>query len=65
MIIIADWRNHRIVEWRKDESEGRIVAGGNGEGERLDQLSRPTDVVVDKQTGSLIICDRGNERVLR
>jgi sugar lactone lactonase YvrE len=44
---------------------GQVVAGGNGEGNRTNQLKEPTNVVVDKKTDSLIICDYGNRRVIR
>ncbi|CAF5126710.1 unnamed protein product, partial [Rotaria sp. Silwood1] len=44
---------------------GQVVAGGNGEGNRLDQLNEPTDVLIDKETDSLIICDYDNRRVVR
>ncbi|CAF4214426.1 unnamed protein product, partial [Rotaria sordida] len=47
------------------DTNGQVVAGGNGEGNRLDQLDRPTDVLIDKETGSLIICDSLNRRVVR
>ncbi|CAF1326851.1 unnamed protein product [Rotaria sordida] len=47
------------------DTNGQIVAGGNGQGNRLDQLNEPTDVLIDKETDSLIICDPGNQRVVR
>ncbi|CAF1517037.1 unnamed protein product [Rotaria sordida] len=47
------------------DTNGQVVAGGNGEGNRLDQLYYPTDVLIDKETGSLIICDWLNRRVVR
>ncbi|CAF1459097.1 unnamed protein product, partial [Rotaria sordida] len=47
------------------DTNGQVVAGGNGEGNRLDQLNYPTDVLIDKETDSLIICDRNNRRVVR
>ncbi|CAF4724735.1 unnamed protein product, partial [Rotaria sp. Silwood2] len=62
-IVIADYRNHRIIQWKKDDTNGQVVAGGNGKGNRLDQLDQPTDVLIDKETDSLIICDTG--RVVR
>ena len=37
-IVIADWRNHRIVEWKMGASNGKVTAGGRGQGNRLDQL---------------------------
>ncbi|CAF1065597.1 unnamed protein product [Rotaria sordida] len=47
------------------DANGQVVAGGNGKGNRLDQLYRPTDMLIDKETDSLIICDRDNRRVVR
>ncbi|CAF3152360.1 unnamed protein product, partial [Rotaria sp. Silwood2] len=47
------------------DTRGQVVAGGNGDGERLDQLDQPTDVLIGKETNSLIICDRLNRRVVR
>jgi sugar lactone lactonase YvrE len=64
-IYIADWENHRIVEWKYGATKGQVVAGGNGEGNRMDQLNRPGNVIVDKKTNSLIIADQGNNRVVR
>ncbi|CAF1415979.1 unnamed protein product [Rotaria sordida] len=48
-----------------DDTNGQVVAGGHGQGNRLDQLNCPTDVLIDKETDSLIICDRWNRRVVR
>ena len=64
-IVIADWLNHRIVEWKIGASHGKVIVGGQGEGNRLDQLYYPTDVLIDKETNSLFIADRDNRRVLR
>ena len=64
-IFIADCWNHRIVKWKFDRDCGQIVAGGNDQGDRIDQLNSPTDVIVDQKTKSLIICDYGNRRVVR
>ncbi|CAF5009562.1 unnamed protein product [Rotaria sp. Silwood1] len=44
---------------------GQVVAGGNGQGSGTHQLSNPLDVIVDKETDSLIICDYSNKRVVR
>ncbi|CAF3002033.1 unnamed protein product [Rotaria sp. Silwood2] len=64
-VYIADCSNHRIVEWKRGATTGRVVAGGNGPGNRPDQLNCPTDVILDKETNSLIICDYENKRVVR
>ena len=66
-IYIADWGNDRIVKWKLDDgsNNGQIVTGGNGQGNRIDQLNGPTDVIVDEMKKSLIISDQGNRRVVR
>ena len=64
-IFIADYRNHRIVEWKIGASNGKVIAGGRGQGNRLDQVNWPTDVLIDKETNSLLIADQRNRRVLR
>ncbi|CAF4075997.1 unnamed protein product, partial [Rotaria sp. Silwood1] len=40
-------------------------AGGNGEGNALNQLNRPSDVILDRATDHLLVCDRQNKRVVR
>ncbi|CAF4345997.1 unnamed protein product, partial [Rotaria magnacalcarata] len=65
-VVIADYGNCRIVQWKNgDTTNGQVVAGGNGQGNGLNQLSVSTDVLIDKETDSLIICDAGNGRVVR
>ncbi|CAF1556356.1 unnamed protein product, partial [Adineta steineri] len=64
-IFIAEWNNHRIVEWKYNAKEGQIIAGGNGRGNRMDQLNSPTDVIADQQKHSIIIADSGNRRVIQ
>jgi sugar lactone lactonase YvrE len=59
-IYIADFENSRIVEWKAADAKfGEVVGDGT------DQLNHPTDVIVDKETDSLIICDYENRRVVR
>ncbi|CAF3772345.1 unnamed protein product [Rotaria sp. Silwood1] len=64
-VFVADTANHRIVAWKYGETSGTVVAGGNGGGDRNDQLNGPTDMIVHKETDSLIICDRSNLRVMQ
>ncbi|CAF0846300.1 unnamed protein product, partial [Adineta steineri] len=64
-IYIADAMNDRIVRWESGAKNGKIVAGGNGRGNGIHQLNYPTDVILDKEKEYLIICDNGNERVMR
>jgi sugar lactone lactonase YvrE len=42
-----------------------VFAGGPEPGNQLNQLNYPTDVLIDKDTNSLIISDQGNKRVVR
>ncbi|CAM2729473.1 unnamed protein product [Rotaria socialis] len=65
-VVVVDCWNHRIMQWKNgDTTNGQVVAGGNGQGNGLHQLYAPTDVLIDKQTNSLIICDQRNRRVVR
>ena len=64
-IVIADFGNDCIVEWKIDASNGKVIAGGRGQGDRLDQLNYPIDVLIDKETNSLFIADGWNRRVVR
>ena len=64
-VIVADYNNHRVIEWKHNASKGCVVAGGNGQGNQLNQLNKPSDVIVDRERSSLLICDLGNRRVVR
>ncbi|CAF5169270.1 unnamed protein product, partial [Rotaria magnacalcarata] len=65
-VVIADNGNHRIIQWKNcDTANGQVVADGNGAGNGLHQLNQPIDVLIDKETDSLIICDQGNRQVVR
>jgi sugar lactone lactonase YvrE len=64
-IVVADFDNNRIMQWRIGDRNGRVVAGGAGEGGGLHQLNLPTDALIDKETNSIIICDQWNSRVVR
>ncbi|CAF3537375.1 unnamed protein product [Adineta steineri] len=46
------------------ETEGTVVAGGNGQGDRLDQLSFPTYLSVDRDQ-SVYVSDFYNNRVMK
>jgi sugar lactone lactonase YvrE len=52
------------MKWMKDTIEGIVVAGGQGAGNGLAQLSCPRGVIVD-QLGTLYVADFGNHRVMR
>ena len=64
-VYVADQCNHRIVATALGNTEGQIAAGGNGKGNALNQLKYPSDVLIDRETHSLIISDAGNRRIMR
>ncbi|CAF1674564.1 unnamed protein product [Rotaria magnacalcarata] len=65
-VVVADTYNHRVMQWKNgDTTNGQVVAGGKGYGKGFNQLYQPRDALIDKETNSLIICEAGNQRVLR
>ena len=63
-LYVTDGNRHEVKRYRPGESHGTVVAGGNGEGSRLDQLSYPTYVFVDRDS-SVYVSDQGNHRVMK
>ncbi|UJR12168.1 hypothetical protein I4U23_016345 [Adineta vaga] len=63
-LYVSDRENHEVRRWKEGESEGTLVAGGNGQGSRLIQLNYPTYLFVDDQQ-SVYVSDRGNHRVMK
>ncbi|CAF5178421.1 unnamed protein product, partial [Rotaria sp. Silwood1] len=62
-VYVSDNWNHRVMKWNKGAKEGIVVAGGQGEGRTLTQLSYPEGLFVDT-LGTLYVADWGN-RVMR
>ena len=42
-----------------------MIAGGQDQGNGLDQLHYPSDVLIDNETNSLLIADGVNRQILR
>ena len=59
----SDTENHRVMKWMKGAKEGIVVAGGNGQGSSLRQLSSPRGVIVN-QLGQIFVADFYNHRVM-
>ncbi|CAM4871170.1 unnamed protein product [Rotaria socialis] len=64
-VVLIDQLNHRIVQWYKGDNYGHAVAGGKDSGNELNQLKDQTDILIDQETDSLIVCDQGNRRILQ
>ncbi|CAF5136060.1 unnamed protein product, partial [Rotaria sp. Silwood1] len=52
------------MKWVEGAKQGIIVAGGQGQGNGLTQLSYPEGVVVD-QLGTVYVTDQWNNRIMR
>ena len=63
-LYVTDDGKHEVRRYRRGESQGTVVAGGNGNGNRLDQLSSPQYVFVDRDH-SVYVSDWGNHRVMK
>jgi sugar lactone lactonase YvrE len=63
-LYVTDAGKAEVRRYRRGESQGTVVAGGNGSGNRLDQLSSPPYVFVDRDH-SVYVSDWGNHRVMK
>ncbi|CAF2939969.1 unnamed protein product [Rotaria sp. Silwood2] len=63
-LYVVDYGKDEVRRYRRGESQGTVVAGGNGRGNRFDQLSSPAYVFVDRDH-SVYISDCGNDRVMK
>ncbi|CAF1345727.1 unnamed protein product [Rotaria sp. Silwood1] len=59
-----DYEKHEVRRYKIGDTQGIVVAGGNGQGNRLDQLSKPTYVFVDRDH-SVYVSDYKNHRVMK
>ncbi|CAF3705199.1 unnamed protein product [Rotaria socialis] len=63
-LYVVDYGKHEVRRYQKRESQGTVVAGGNRRGNRLDQLSDPQYVCVDRDH-SVHVSEWGNHRVMK
>ncbi|CAF4201886.1 unnamed protein product, partial [Adineta steineri] len=65
-LYVSDWKKDEVRRWKMGEynNEGTIVAGGNGEGDQLNQLNNPTYIFVDEDQ-SVYVSDMNNHRVMK
>jgi hypothetical protein len=50
------------MRWVKGATQGSVIVGGNGEGEKSNQLNGPIGLSFDRH-GNLYVVDWGNYRV--
>ena len=62
VMFITDSENHRIIKWIPGKSSGTVIAGGNGNGNNMNQFNYPFAALVGSD-GNLYVADRNNHRV--
>ncbi|CAF1374024.1 unnamed protein product [Rotaria sp. Silwood1] len=63
-LYVTDNGKDEVRRYRRGESQGTVVAGGNGRGNRLDQLSSPSYIFIDRDH-SMYVSDWDNHRVMK
>ncbi len=63
-LYISDYKKHEVRRWKIGDTNGTLVAGGNGAGNRLDQLNSPVRIFVD-QDHSVYVSEHDNHRVTK
>ncbi|CAF0831608.1 unnamed protein product [Adineta steineri] len=65
-LYVSDSMNNEVKRWKMGEynNEGTVVAGGNGQGNQLNQLNHPTFIFVDEEQ-SVYVSNENNYRVLK
>ena len=63
-LYVSNTKNHVVERWRMADNTVEVVAGGNGNGNDLDQLCEPTFMVVDEDQ-TVYVSDWGNHRVMK
>jgi hypothetical protein len=63
-LYVSHHKEHVVRQWRVGESHGTVVAGGNGKGDRLNQLNWPMYIFVDRDH-SVYVSDTDNHRVMK
>ncbi|CAM4985504.1 unnamed protein product [Rotaria socialis] len=64
-MFISEHGNSRIMEWKSGATNGQVVTSGTSTINTLNTIDVPSDILIDKETDSLIICDKGNQRVVQ
>ncbi|CAF3722898.1 unnamed protein product [Adineta steineri] len=64
-LYVPDQKKNEVRRWKIGEyNEGIVVAGGNGKGNKLNQLNFPNFIFVDEDQ-SVYVSDNGNHRVMK
>lgn len=64
-LLVSDTLNNRIVQWKKGAISGQIILNPGRPYAGYSQLEHPTDILYDKNTNSIIVCDSGHQRIVQ
>jgi sugar lactone lactonase YvrE len=63
-LFVSDTEKHEVRRFTRGDTEGIVVAGGNGEGSHLNQFYRPRYIFVDEEQ-SVYVSDYWKHRVMK
>ncbi|CAF1363288.1 unnamed protein product [Adineta steineri] len=65
-LYVSDYKKNEVRRWKMGDynNEGIVVAGGNGQGNQLNQFNHPTFLFVDDNQ-SVYVSDQNNHRVMK
>jgi sugar lactone lactonase YvrE len=63
-LYISDYKKHEVRRWKVGDTNGVLVAGGNRQGNDLNQLNGPTFLFVDENQ-SVYVSDTKNHRIMK
>jgi sugar lactone lactonase YvrE len=63
-LYVSDNKKHEVRQWKRGDQYGTIVAGGNGQGNHLNQFNSPSFMSIDEDY-SLYVSDWSNYRVMK
>jgi sugar lactone lactonase YvrE len=63
-LYVSDEEKHEVRRFTRGDTKGIVVAGGNGEGDQLNQLNGPYYIFVDEEQ-SVYVSDFWNHRVMK
>jgi sugar lactone lactonase YvrE len=63
-LYVSDYQKNEVRRWKIGEKDGTIVAGGNGQGDQLNQFNYPNYIFIDENY-SLYVSDKNNGRVMK
>jgi sugar lactone lactonase YvrE len=64
-LYIADYGNHRVMQYLTGALSGTVVVGGNGAGTGVRQLYHPRGLYFDTSTNSLLIANNYAHNIVR